>query len=72
MGLGYAWYPEENIREELADGTLVPLPLAEGRERYATLYLVYADAESAGPGTRRLAEILRGRVVDLPRLRAAS
>jgi DNA-binding transcriptional LysR family regulator len=72
MGLGYAWYPEENIREELADGTLVPLPLAEGRERYATLYLVYADAESAGPGTRRLAEILRGRVVDLARPRAAS
>jgi len=72
MGLGYAWYPEENIREELADGTLVPLPLAEGRERYATLYLVYADAESAGPGTRRLAEILRGRVVDLARPHAAS
>jgi DNA-binding transcriptional LysR family regulator len=72
MGLGYAWYPEENIREELADGTLVPLPLAEGRERYATLYLVYADAESAGPGTRRLAEILRGRVVDLARPQAAS
>ena len=71
-GLGYAWYPEENIREELADGTLVPLPLAEGRERYATLYLVYADAESAGPGTRRLAEILRGRVVDLARPHAAS
>jgi len=28
MGLGYAWYPEENIREELASGALVPLPLA--------------------------------------------
>jgi DNA-binding transcriptional LysR family regulator len=72
MGLGYAWYPEENIREELAGGTLVPLPLAEGRERYATLYLVHADAESAGPGTRRLAEILRGRVADLARPPAAS
>jgi len=40
MGLGYAWYPEENIREELASGALVPLPLAEGRERYVTLYLI--------------------------------
>jgi len=71
MGLGYAWYPEENIREELADGTLLPLPLAEGRERYATLYLVYADAESAGPGTRRLAEILRSKVASLPPARPA-
>jgi len=26
------------------------LPLAEGRERYATLYLIYADADTAGPG----------------------
>jgi DNA-binding transcriptional LysR family regulator len=64
MGLGFAWFPEENIREELASGGLVPLPLAEGRERYATLYLVYADADAAGPGVRRLAEILRGRVAE--------
>lgn len=62
MGLGFAWYPEENIREELASGRLAPLPLAEGRERYVTLYLIYADAESAGPGARRLAQILRDRV----------
>jgi DNA-binding transcriptional LysR family regulator len=59
MGLGFAWYPEENIREELASGALLPLPLAEGRERYATLYLIYADADTAGPGARRLGEILR-------------
>jgi len=72
MGLGFAWYPEENIRDELASGALAPLPLAEGRERYATLYLVYADAEIVGPGARRLAEILRSRVVDLARQRAAS
>jgi DNA-binding transcriptional LysR family regulator len=72
MGLGFAWYPEENIRDELASGALAPLPLAEGRERYATLYLVYADAETVGPGARRLAEILRSRVVDLERRRAAS
>jgi DNA-binding transcriptional LysR family regulator len=71
MGLGFAWYPEENIRDELASGALLPLPLAEGRERYVTLYLVYADAESVGPGARRLAEILRGRIDDLA-LRAGS
>lgn len=62
MGLGFAWYPEENIREELASGALLPLPLAEGRERYATMYLVFADADGAGPGARRLAGIIRDRV----------
>lgn len=64
MGLGFAWYPVENIREELESGRLLPLPLAEGRERYVTLYLVYADAGLAGPGTRRLAAILRQKVAE--------
>jgi DNA-binding transcriptional LysR family regulator len=64
MGLGFAWYPAENIRDELASRALVPLPLAEGSERFATLYLIYADADTAGPGTRRLAEILRTRIAE--------
>jgi len=64
MGLGFAWYPEENIREELASGALVPLPLAEGRERYVALYLIFADAATAGPGARRLADILRRKVAE--------
>ena len=72
MGLGFAWYPEENIREELASGRLAPLPLAEGRERYVTLYLVYADAESAGPGARRLAQILRDKVAESCRSRGVA
>jgi len=58
MGLGFAWYPEESIREELDSGRLKPLPLREGRERFATLYLIYADRDAAGPGVRRLAEII--------------
>ena len=58
MGFGYGWYPEERIRNELAAGTLKPLPLREGAERIGQLYLVYADRESAGPATLRLAEII--------------
>ena len=61
MGAGYAWFPEETVRTELAAGRLVRLPLAEGAERHATLYLVVADAELAGPGTLRLAVLLRER-----------
>jgi DNA-binding transcriptional LysR family regulator len=64
MGLGYAWYAEENIREELDAGVLVPLPLAAGGERFATLYLAFADAEATGPGARRLTEILRDKVAE--------
>jgi DNA-binding transcriptional LysR family regulator len=64
MGLGYAWYPEESIREELDSGSLVPLPLEQGRERYVTLYLIYADRETAGPGVRRLTEIICAAVAD--------
>jgi DNA-binding transcriptional LysR family regulator len=61
MGLGYAWFPEESIREELREGRLRPLELAEGRERHATVYLMLADSDLAGPGTRRLATFLRQR-----------
>lgn len=62
MGLGYAWYPEDAIREELERGALKALPLREGAERSATLYLIFADREAAGPATRRLAEIIREEV----------
>jgi DNA-binding transcriptional LysR family regulator len=59
MGLGYAWYPEDAIRDELERGTLKRLPLREGAERSGTLYLIFADRDAAGPGTLRLAQILR-------------
>ncbi|MDP9009381.1 MAG: LysR family transcriptional regulator, partial [Pseudomonadota bacterium] len=59
MGLGFAWFPEETVRGELARGELKPLPLREGGERWGELYLVFADRDYAGPGARRLAEIIR-------------
>lgn len=59
MGLGYAWYAEDIIRKELDAGELKPLPLREGAERWATLYLIFADRDAAGPGALRIAEIIR-------------
>ena len=56
MGLGFAWFPEETVRGELERGELKPLPLREGGERWADLYLVFADRDYAGPGALRLAE----------------
>ena len=58
-GHGFAWLPGAQIADELASGWLKPLPLREGGERLVTLYLVLADPDFAGPGVRRLAQILR-------------
>lgn len=62
MGLGYAWYPEENVRDEVQSGVLKPLPLKEGAERIVMLYLVLANGDAAGPGTRELAGIVQRQV----------
>ena len=62
MGLGFAWFPEETVRGELERGALKPLPLREGGERWSNLYLVFADRDYAGPGTLRLAQLIRAQV----------
>ncbi len=59
LGLGYAWFPEDSVRGELERGVLKPLPLRDGAEKSGTLYLTFADREAAGPGTLRLAQIIR-------------
>lgn len=58
-GYGFAWFPEEKIRSELAEGVLKPLPLRGGSERRVDIYLIFPDRDAAGPGTLRLAEIIR-------------
>jgi DNA-binding transcriptional LysR family regulator len=61
-GLGFAWYPEEKIREPLQQGVLKPLAMEEGSERFAELYLVLAEGSYTGPAGRRLAEIIAAEV----------
>lgn len=63
-GLGFGWAPVAHIEDDLAAGRLKPLPLREGRCRKRTLYLVLADPRQAGPGARRVAEIIRACVAD--------
>ena len=63
-GYGYAWFPEDKIRPELAAGALKILPLSEGGERFSELYLIFGDRDAAGPGTLRLAQIIRARVAE--------
>jgi len=59
MGYGFAWLPEEHIREELRAGILKPLPLKQGHIREIPLYLILANPDFAGSGVRCLANILR-------------
>lgn len=59
LGMGYAWYARDLIKEQLEAGELKPLPLREGAERWTTLYLIFADRDAAGPGALRIAELLR-------------
>jgi DNA-binding transcriptional LysR family regulator len=59
LGLGFAAFSEDAIRGELDRGELKALPLREGGERWADLYLVFADPDYAGPAARRLAGIIR-------------
>jgi len=63
-GYGYGWFPEDKIRSELEEKTLKLLPLEVGGERFGQLYLVSADPDAPGPGTLRLAEIIRKRVAE--------
>ena len=62
MGLGFAWFPEDSIREELDSGQLKAVPMREGTERYATLYLIHAGGDLVGKGARRLGELVREQV----------
>jgi DNA-binding transcriptional LysR family regulator len=61
-GYGFAWLPEYKIRNELLAGELKPLAFREQQRRYQTLYLAFADANGAGPGALKLAEIIREEV----------
>lgn len=64
-GYGFAWFPEANIRRQLAEGTLKQLPMQGGGDRYVTMYLILADPEVAGPGTHYLADLIRTAVENI-------
>lgn len=61
-GYGFAWYPEPHIRHLLDAGKLKPLPLREGQDRAVDMQLIFAEPDLAGPGVKRLAEIVREEV----------
>jgi len=67
MGLGFAWLPEETIREELRAGTLKVLDLQEGAQRSVDVFLSFADPEFPGHDVARLADLIAERAAALCR-----
>jgi DNA-binding transcriptional LysR family regulator len=57
-GYGFAWFPEDNIREELTSGELVPLRLKSGAERFAQLYLIYSQRDYVDRDTQLLGDTM--------------
>lgn len=63
-GYGFSWLPEDKIRNELRAGELAPLSFRDEQRRDQPLYLAFGDRADAGPGTVRLAEIIREEVTN--------
>ncbi|MEO8418682.1 MAG: LysR family transcriptional regulator [Methylophilaceae bacterium] len=59
MGFGFAWLPEEHIKDQLRSGILRALPLWEGGVRELPLYVILASPDFAGPGVKHLAKIIK-------------
>jgi len=57
-GLGFAWVPQSFVQASLDAGTLVPLNLTAGKIRKINCQLVIPDIDTAGPATRKLAQII--------------
>ncbi len=57
-GLGFSWMPRLKIVDELRNGELAPLPLADGGKFGVETFLVFRDRDAAGPATLALAAAL--------------
>ena len=57
-GLGFAWLPEHHIAEQLSRGSLKILPLTQGAQRAANMYLYANKDKPLGPATRILADLI--------------
>ena len=59
MGLGYAWYPEPKITQQLKHHRLKRLPLEYGSERFVQLNQILPHGDFSGPATMRLSELIK-------------
>ena len=57
-GLGFGWLPRHQVQDKLDHGELKLLPLDQGLNYVANLYLIFGKPASIGPATRQLADLL--------------
>lgn len=60
-GIGYAWLPAHMVCDDLEIGVLRQLGLPASQVRTVQLYITVTAAHSAGPASRKFAEIVRRR-----------
>jgi DNA-binding transcriptional LysR family regulator len=64
-GVGFAWLPAVAMREELASGLIKPLPMIEGGERHADLFLILPNRDLAGAAALRCEAFIKAAVANL-------
>ncbi|MBW2941082.1 LysR family transcriptional regulator [Zhongshania aquimaris] len=64
-GLGFAWLPEIAMEKELESGEIMPLPMIEGGERYADLFLILPNRDLAGAAALRCEALIKAATENL-------
>lgn len=64
MGVGFTWLPLTKIAQELSTGQLKPLPLEEGEERHAQLFLVYRDGTYTPAPVKALGTLIQQQLIE--------
>lgn len=58
-GLGFSWIPEHEAKELIGSGQLKALPISRDYQKQGSLFLIYANKETAGPATQLLADLIK-------------
>ncbi|TWI52838.1 DNA-binding transcriptional LysR family regulator [Pseudomonas duriflava] len=58
-GLGFAWLPRHQIERELKEGSLKPLPLNQGGNRFHPFYMYQSRERQLGPASQILVNLIK-------------
>ncbi len=58
QGIGFAWFPEHFVSQQITSGELVALPLKQGKNRTSATHLVIPDENRIGPGAATFIDCL--------------
>ena len=58
-GLGFAWLPRHSIEREINEGTLKPLSLSQGGNRFHPFYMYQSRERPLGPASQILVELIK-------------